>query len=214
MTLPVQNGPQLSIDCLNRILMNLMLPPLESVDAIAPGSDHQFVATRMNHVHQQMCAKGWWSFNKVERFAPIWDDTASAYVVMNALRLERSQLMPTDPPNPKVRGVPHVSLTPGVFGLEVYRLDTNSKVFTVAEREIGILLDVVLATNLDDTPQEFKDAVVAMTSAQLGALYNAPQPPQDVPAALAALTLMDQQYEPTGNMLEDDADTLLTWMDR
>lgn len=122
--------------------------------------------------------------------------------------------MPTDPPNPKVRGVPHVSLTPGVFGLEVYRLDTNSKVFTVAEREIGILLDVVLATNLDDTPQEFKDAVVAMTSAQLGALYNAPQPPQDVPAALAALTLMDQQYEPTGNMLEDDADTLLTWMDR
>lgn len=214
MTLPVQDRPQLSIDCLNRILMNLMLPPLESVEAIAPGSDHMFVAGRMNHIHQQMSARGWWSFNKAERVSPEWDDDAAAFVVLNALKLERSALLPADSWCPKVRGVKHTTLSPTVFGLEVFRLDTNSKEFTESEKAAGILLDVVYAANLDDTPQEYKDLIVAMTSAQLGPMYSAPQPPQDVQMAMEAMVLMDQRFEPTGNMLEDSADTLLTWMDR
>lgn len=214
MTIPVQDQPQLSIDCLNLILMNLMLPPLQSVEGIAPGSDHQFVATRMNHVHQMLCAKGWWSFNKEERVAPVWDEITNSYLVLYALKLSRSQLMPSDPPMPLVRGVRYTTLSPTVFGMEVFRLDTNSKVFTTEEKAAGILLDVVYAKNLDETPQEFQNLVVAVTSFQLGAMFSAPQPPTDVPQAEAAMILMDQQYEPTGNMLEDEADTLLTWINR
>lgn len=196
--------------------MNLLLPPLEAVEGIAPGSDHQFVATRMNAVHQQMSAVGWWSFNKSERVAPVWktDIDPERYRIPNALKLMRSQTLPCDPPCPQVRGSRYAEESPAEFGLDVWRIDTNSFEFTVAEQAAGILLDVVYAKSLNVAPQEFQDLVVAATSAQLGAIYSAPQPPTDLPQAQAAMVLMDQQYEPTGNMLEDEADTLLTWINR
>lgn len=198
-----------TLECLNDALDHLMILPAHSLENIQGGTDAYFVYRRMVSLHRSLQAEGWYCFNRVPRYSPAYDTVLNRYTVPNAIRCRTARRFQADPWWPETRL--EFPLTGDPYLIRMDRT-TDSGTAVFPENERNILLDVVFAKSIDEAPEQYRTLLAAVTAEEMAPKFGVPIQNGMSSFYRRNLEILEASAEPPGNVLEDESDTLHTWL--